>query len=270
MDESTIENNVKIEEIEEESAEKEKEVEEEIFEEINEEVIKKEDIKESFPWIFFDYSGTLVDTVVPLSRSYSRFLGREFPVEQVKKLYKDYPKSNKLGIMIKYKINPIKFIFGGKKKFDEIRKEEFWDGVRAFPGIPDVLARLHKMSQVKIAIVTHETELEDEEEREKIMQKFGIPNVFDTVICDYWNKEESFANFLLENEVSYGLFIGDTQYDLDIGKKNHFNTVGVTWGFSTREELEADYTIGDPRELLQIIITLLRKAEQEKLHGDPI
>ena len=90
MDESTIENNVKIEEIEEESAEKEKEVEEEIFEEINEEVIKKEDIKESFPWIFFDYSGTLVDTVVPLSRSYSRFLGREFPVEQVKKLYKDY------------------------------------------------------------------------------------------------------------------------------------------------------------------------------------
>ena len=273
MDESALENDIKIEEVEEEEEKEEKEEEKEKVEEIieiDDAVAEKEEIKESFPWIFFDYSGTLVDTVVPLSKSYTRFLGREFQVEQVKNLYKDYPKHNKLGIMIKYKINPIKFIFGGKKKFDEIRKEEFWKGVRAFPGIPDVLARLHKMSQVKIAIVTHETELEDEEEREKIMQKFGIPNVFDTVICDYWNKEESFEKFLQENEVSYGLFIGDTQYDLDIGKKNSFDTVGVTWGFSTKEELEADHIIGDPRELLQIIISLLRKAELEKLHGDPI
>ncbi|NHJ04229.1 MAG: HAD family hydrolase [Candidatus Heimdallarchaeota archaeon] len=267
LDEITEE---ELDEFEEEIIEEDIEaIDEEIIkDEIEEETIVKE--KESNPWIFFDYSGTLVDTVNALSKSYTRLLGKEFPPHQVKSLYKDYPKSNKFSIMLKYKISPFKYLFGGKKKFDEIRKEEFWNSVRAFPGIPEVLSRLSMMSKVKIAIVTHETELQDTEERERILQHFGIPNIFETVICDYWNKEESLNLFLSENDVSFGIFIGDTQFDLDIGKKNEFSSIGVTWGFSTRDELSADYVIDDPRELLQVLMTLIHKAEQQKLHGDPI
>ena len=92
--------------------------------------------KDETPWLFFDYSGTLVDTVNALSRTYARFLGKEFPPEKVKSLYKDYPKLGKIALMRKYKFNPLKHLFGGKSKIDEIRKEEFWNGVRAFPGIP--------------------------------------------------------------------------------------------------------------------------------------
>ena len=226
--------------------------------------------KDETPWLFFDYSGTLVDTVNALSRTYTRFLGKEFPPEKVKSLYKDYPKLGKIALMRKYKFNPFKYIIGGKSKIDEIRKEEFWVGVRSFPGIAEVLSRLQKIVKAKLAIVTHETELDDDVEREKIFQKFGIPIVFDAIITDYSNKKEKFDHFIEERGIIYGIIIGDAQFDLDLGKTHDFKTIGVTWGFSSRDELLADFVIDDPRELLQIIMSLLHQIEQKKLHGDPI
>ena len=244
----------------------------ETMEEQETEIIEEsvEIVKDETPWLFFDYSGTLVDTVNALSRTYTRFLGKEFPPDNVKNLYKDYPKLGKIALMRKYKFNPLKHLFGGKNKIDEIRKEEFWVGVRAFPGIPEVLSRLQKIVTAKLAIVTHETELDDEEERVKIFQKFGIPIVFDAIITDYSNKKEKFDQFIEEQGIVNGICIGDTQFDLDLGKTHNFSTIGVTWGFSSQDEFLADFVIDDPRELLQIVMSLLHQIEQKKLHGDPI
>ena len=233
-------------------------------------IIEEEEKKiDSTPWIFFDYSGTLVDTITALVNTYTRFHKREFQPEEIKQLYKDYPKKGKLYIIFKYRINPFKYLFG-KKKFHDIRMEEFMNHVRAYPGIPDFLNRLHKMNKVKMAIVTHETELENTEERNKIFQKFGLPDVFDAYITDEWKKEESFTSFVTENGIEYGVVIGDRQLDLDIGHNHDFDTIGVTWGFSKKEEFIAEDIVDDPRELLQAILEMLNKEEQMKLHGDPI
>ncbi len=225
--------------------------------------------KDDTPWIFFDYSGTLVDTVQALSRTYTKFLGKDFPPEQVKSLYKDYPKMGKVALLRKYKFNPLKFLFGGNKKLEELRKEEFLSSVRAFPGIPEVLMRLQKIVNAKLAIVTHETELEEEDSRKIILQNIGIPIDFDYYITDAKNKENKFNEFIVNQGISYGIFISDTQFDIEIGRKNNCYTIGVTWGFSSREELDADFIISDPRELLQIIMNLMHQIEQKKLHGDP-
>ncbi len=222
------------------------------------------------PWIFFDYSGTLVDTISALSNTYSRYLERDFSHQQVKSLYKDFPTSNKFMIMFKYKINPIKFIFGGRKTLEKYRQEEFWNNVKAFPGIPEILLKLEKIAKVKMVIVTHETELDDLEEREKILTHFGMPNVFETVITDYKNKEKSFDLFIENKQIVNGIFIGDSQFDIYLGKKHNFRTIGVTWGLSTIDELDADYVIGNPKELLQKITDWIHQLEQKKLHGDPI
>ena len=221
-------------------------------------------------WIFFDYSGTLVYTVNALSRTYSKFLGRDFLPEQVKSLYKDYPKMNKIALMRKYKFNPFKYLIGGKNRLEEIRKEIFWESVRTFPGIPEVLMRLQKIVNAKLAIVTHETELIDPEERLKIFQRFGIPIQFNEIIADSSNKEEVFNAFVQDKGIVNGIVIGDNQFDLDLGKKHGFYTIGVTWGFSTRDEFVADYIIDDPREILQVIMSLKHQIEQKELHGDPI
>ncbi len=222
------------------------------------------------PWIFFDYSGTLVDTVNALSNAYSRFLGRDFPQQQVKNLIRDFPSSNKIKLMFKYKLNPLKFVFGGRKTFEKYRQDEFKKNVKAFPGIPEILLKIKKMAKIKMAIVTHEIELNEPEEREKILTHFGIPNVFDTVITDYKNKEESFNLFLKNEQITNGIFVGDTQFDIYLGKRNNLRTIGVTWGFSTTDDLDADHIIDNPRELLQIITDWVHHLEQRKLHGDPI
>lgn len=52
------------------------------------------------------------------------------------------------------------------------------------------------------------------------------------------------------------LYIGDTGTDMKTGKNANLRTVGVTWGFRGRDELEeagADIIIDEPRQLLDCI-----------------
>ena len=55
---------------------------------------------------------------------------------------------------------------------------------------------------------------------------------------------------------SEAFMIGDTVYDIKMGKNAKINTIGVTWGYNTKEELHkanADHIIDDPSELVKIL-----------------
>ena len=55
---------------------------------------------------------------------------------------------------------------------------------------------------------------------------------------------------------SDAFMIGDTVYDIKMGKNAKINTIGVTWGYNTEEELrlaDADQIINDPSELVKIL-----------------
>ena len=52
------------------------------------------------------------------------------------------------------------------------------------------------------------------------------------------------------------LYIGDTATDMQTGNRAGMKTVGVLWGFRSREELEeshAAHIIGKPQELLDLL-----------------
>jgi len=52
---------------------------------------------------------------------------------------------------------------------------------------------------------------------------------------------------------SDAFMIGDTIYDIKMGKNAKINTIGVTWGYNTKEELHragVQYIINDPNELV--------------------
>ena len=58
---------------------------------------------------------------------------------------------------------------------------------------------------------------------------------------------------------SEAFMIGDTVYDIKMGKNAKINTIGVTWGYNTKEELHqanADHLINDPRELVKMLKAL--------------
>ena len=55
---------------------------------------------------------------------------------------------------------------------------------------------------------------------------------------------------------SEAFMIGDTVYDIKMGKNAKINTVGVTWGYNTEDELHqanADHIINDPNQLVEIL-----------------
>lgn len=52
------------------------------------------------------------------------------------------------------------------------------------------------------------------------------------------------------------VYIGDSDVDMQTGKAAGMTTVGVTWGFRSKEVLVAhgaDYTIDKPKELIMIV-----------------
>ena len=60
----------------------------------------------------------------------------------------------------------------------------------------------------------------------------------------------------LEIQNSDAFMIGDTVHDIKMGKNAKINTIGVTWGYNTREELyqaNADHIIKDLNELIKIL-----------------
>ena len=74
------------------------------------------------------------------------------------------------------------------------------------------------------------------------------PTVLDD-INQYNSKDRAIQN-------SEAFMIGDTIHDIKMGKNAKINTIGVTWGYNTKEELyqgNADHIINDPRELVKIL-----------------
>ncbi len=60
----------------------------------------------------------------------------------------------------------------------------------------------------------------------------------------------------LEIQNSDAFMIGDTVHDIKMGKNAKINTIGVTWGYNTREDLyqaNADHIINDLNELVKIL-----------------
>ena len=60
----------------------------------------------------------------------------------------------------------------------------------------------------------------------------------------------------LQVKNSDAFMIGDTIHDIKMGKNAQINTIGVTWGYNSKEELQqskADYIINDPNKLFKIL-----------------
>ena len=113
-----------------------------------------------------------------------------------------------------------------------------------YPGIPERLASL-KDAGAKIYIVTNKRHAATQ----KIVKVLGWENLFDGVWSFdsfpgvKYKKPELLARLLGELGVapSDAVMVGDTKGDIDAGKANGVHTIGVTWGYGSREELsEAD------------------------------
>ena len=113
-----------------------------------------------------------------------------------------------------------------------------------YPGIPEKLQAL-KDKGAKIYIVTNKRH----SATQKIVKAMGWGGFFDGVWSFdsfpgiKYKKPELLARLLkdMNIESSDAVMVGDTKGDIDAGKANGLRTIGVAWGYGSREELaEAD------------------------------
>ncbi|HEY95712.1 MAG TPA: HAD hydrolase-like protein [Dehalococcoidia bacterium] len=133
-------------------------------------------------------------------------------------------------------------------------------GNTIYPGIAELLFSLHGKPYF-IYIVT----MKNTQDSEKVVRYIGfdhlIQKIYGPSLEGYPDSKADLIrsalsqNKLLENET---VMIGDRKEDILAGKANGIKTVGVTWGFGSREEITEslpDYLCHSPEEILLAIET---------------
>lgn len=142
------------------------------------------------------------------------------------------------------------------EKFRPLYDESGYPSTEPYEGIDGFLSALKKKG-AKIYIVTNKRH----SPTVKICAKFGWDLIFDGV----WSydtfdvkypKPDLMARLLKELGVdpADAVMVGDTAGDVDTGKRNSMATVGVTYGYGSREELsQADILCRTTSELMALL-----------------
>ncbi len=88
---------------------------------------------------------------------------------------------------------------------------------------------------------------------------YGLENIFNKIVTDANDKLPSTQKIIEENNLNLRdtFFVGDSNHEIDVAKLVGINSVAVTWGFTSRNKLEArnpDYIVDNAKELESIIL----------------
>lgn len=126
-----------------------------------------------------------------------------------------------------------------------------------YPGIKELLAKL-KADGKKVVLATSKPEIY----ANKLLQHFGIEACFDLVVGATMDskivEKDDIIKIALQNEdAASAVMIGDRKFDILGAKKNGIASIGITYGYGGREELEeanADYICDSVNELIKILL----------------
>ena len=133
------------------------------------------------------------------------------------------------------------------EKFKPFYDESGFPNTVPYPGVPEMLAAL-KESGSRLYIVTNKRHAPTQ----GIAAKFGWDSLFDGIwsydtLGVKYSKPELLGELLrmLSVDPSDAAMVGDTAGDVAAGKANGVFTVGVTWGYGSRDELAGADAIFD-------------------------
>ena len=207
--------------------------------------------------ILFDLDGTITDPALGITNSVMYALKRYgIEVADRRELYKF--------------IGPP--LAGSFSEFYGFSKEEGFKAVevyreyfstkgifenRVYDGIEELLNKL-KESGKKIYLATSKPEIY----ANAILRHFGLDKFFDGVVGSELNgerveKSEVIEYVMKKYSISHGVMVGDRCFDILGAKKNGLMSVGVLYGYGTKEELkeaECDFLISSVSELEKLLL----------------
>ena len=145
------------------------------------------------------------------------------------------------------------------RKYREYFSETCMYKVVPYEGIPELLEKL-KAAGIKISVLSNKPHARTVENIEAVFGK-GYFDIVAGQKDDVPKKPDpSGVNRILEEfgcKPEECLYFGDTNTDMQTGLNAKAHTVGVTWGFRDRAELEAfhpDFVIDDPKMVTNHIL----------------
>ena len=206
----------------------------------------------------FDLDGTIIDTIQSITHSISLTMNQLGfpPIDEVhtKQFVGDGFKKLVERALLYSGDNELTHFEEALKLYEDFFRENCLYHIKAYDGMPDLLTFL-KGKGIKIGVLTNKNH---ERAMECVNSVYG-EGFFDQIIGEgngiNMKPDPSGALLMAERfslPVSQCLYFGDTNTDMKTGKNALMDTVGVTWGFRKREELEAfkpKYIISHPNEI---------------------
>ncbi len=211
--------------------------------------------------VIFDLDGTLLDTMEDLAVSCNEILSRhELPTHEME----DYRHFVGSGVMrLVERILP-----------EKLRTEEFVAELRAefvkyyFANIDThtkiytgVILLMEELERRDIALAVASNKFQDG--TRKLVRKFFPNQRFVAVLGQRPNVPLKPHPQIVREIIQITsftpdkiLFVGDSGIDIETAKAAGVESVGVTWGFRNREELEecgADHIVDNPRDILKLL-----------------
>lgn len=128
-----------------------------------------------------------------------------------------------------------------------------------YDGVEETLKEL-KESGKKLYVVTSKPKVF----AEKIVEHFDILKYFEEVVGPdisnkNYSKDELVAAAIekVSGKAKECIMIGDRFYDIDGANSNHISSIGVLYGYGTKEELEkagATYIVETARDITQVVL----------------
>ena len=197
---------------------------------------------------FFDFDGTLCDTVADIKsawRAALRNIGRDCP--HFDRVYRTGPTLDQVVYMLFDDATP-QLVDAVKAQFRTCYDAGGFPATHPYPWVPAWLADL-KRQNCSIYVATNKrwnpTHI--------LMEKLGWDSLFDGYYTfDMFagrslTKAELLAEVMRERGIdpTDAVMVGDTKGDVASGTAAGMYTIGCTWGYGTREELEGADEIYD-------------------------
>ncbi len=205
--------------------------------------------------IMFDLDGTLVDTAQDITNALNFAIKpygiKSLTVEATIKLIGEGVSRLVEKILPAEKMNLKSELMNGFLKY---YSAHLIDNSNEYPNVKETLENL---TNLKKAVISNKRE----DLSKRLLEELGLAEYFDLIIGSDTAGERKpspvpilyvMTKFGLSAEES--LIVGDSNYDIEAGKKARVKTVAVTYGYRPKESLtEADYIIDDIRELVPLV-----------------
>ena len=217
--------------------------------------------KKKIDTVLFDFDGTIMDTneviIASWQHTFRELTGEEGDLEKILDTF---------GEPLEFSIGKLFPSFDMQKvlaTYREFQHKHYEEMISLFPGVQEVIDYLSE-NDYKMGLVTNRLRYSTDIG----MKKYNLDKKFGTVVaCHEAPRNKPFADPILlaieqlESSPENSILVGDSANDIISGKNADIITVRVAWAMASdgshdEEEVEPDYTIERPDELIQILIEI--------------